>query len=238
MIDRGEGPKPGGRDNGLRATRYAAVGDLDPRVAEAMLDRLLFEGIAAYVVPTPSDRGGYLEMRPTSNVTDRLYVDETRLTDASGLVAAEHVEVTPTSTEALELDDAWQQVLSSLRSSPSDAERPWPAAEDVPRGGDAPSMMDFSPYDYGDTETSVGTDPAQEDHFVPPAAPPLPALRPVTLGSLAAIIVGIVIVVTGLAGGSLEWLGIVAIIGGAVSLVWHVKEGPPEDSGWDDGAVV
>jgi hypothetical protein len=55
---------------------------------------------------------------------------------------------------------------------------------------------------------------------------------------LLAIVVGIVIVVSGFDGGSLEWLGIIGIVGGAISLVWHVRDDPPNDSGWDDGAVV
>ena len=28
------------------------------------------------------------------------------------------------------------------------------------------------------------------------------------------------------------------LIGGVVSLIWHMKQGPPNDSGWDDGAVA
>jgi hypothetical protein len=44
--------------------------------------------------------------------------------------------------------------------------------------------------------------------------------------------------VTQVGGGAFEWLGILAIVGGGAELVWHVKDGPPTDSGWDDGAVV
>ena len=41
-----------GRDNGFVARHYVALADLDPRLAEAMLDVLRVEGIAAYVVPS------------------------------------------------------------------------------------------------------------------------------------------------------------------------------------------
>lgn len=87
-------------------------------------------------------------------------------------------------------------------------------------------------------EGTLTGDPAQEDHYQPPAAPPLPRLRPATVGSLAAIALGIVILVVGFDGGAFGVLGVVAIIGGIASLVWHMNDGPPKDSGWDDGAVL
>jgi hypothetical protein len=60
----------------------------------------------------------------------------------------------------------------------------------------------------------------------------------VTIASLVSILCGLIIIVTGLDGGDLIWLAILAILGGGAALVYHVKEGPPTDSGWDDGAVV
>jgi hypothetical protein len=38
--------------------------------------------------------------------------------------------------------------------------------------------------------------------------------------------------------GSLRLVGLFALVGGALSLVWNMRQGPPTDSGWDDGAVV
>ncbi|MDQ1694696.1 MAG: hypothetical protein QOJ03_49, partial [Frankiaceae bacterium] len=35
-----EGPRRGARDNGLRCAGYVAIGDLDPRVADALLATL------------------------------------------------------------------------------------------------------------------------------------------------------------------------------------------------------
>ena len=49
---------------------------------------------------------------------------------------------------------------------------------------------------------------------------------------------GVLILLTNFDSGSLLWLAIIAIVSGVVTLVWHMKEGPPTDSGWDDGAVV
>jgi hypothetical protein len=227
MVDRGEGPKPGTRDNGLRAASYVAVGDLDPRIADDLLDTLRAEGIAAYVAPTPGARGGYLEVRLPSPLTDRLYVDETRADRAAGLLAAEReADPAPAATPAddLDVDTAWRQVLASLQSA-APTTRPWPASEDVEPG----SLV---------TEPQEPTYLEDEEHFQPPEPPPLPTFRPITVASVLAIVIGIVIVVTGIDDGQLGWLGILAILTGAVSLVWHVRQGPPTDSGWDDGAVV
>ena len=56
--------------------------------------------------------------------------------------------------------------------------------------------------------------------------------------SIAAIVVGIVILLTGYDNGQFFWFGIVALVAGVGTLIWHMKDGPPIDSGWDDGAVV
>jgi hypothetical protein len=53
-----------------------------------------------------------------------------------------------------------------------------------------------------------------------------------------AIIGGILVLVTQVDDGAWDWIAVIAIIAGGASLAWHVKEGPPTDSGWDDGAVV
>jgi hypothetical protein len=87
-------------------------------------------------------------------------------------------------------------------------------------------------------DVAPSTAPVEDDHFSPPAPPPLPRLRPSTVGSLAAIVLGVVILVSGYDGGEFGVLGVIAIVGGIGSLVWHMKDGPPGDSGWDDGAVL
>jgi hypothetical protein len=77
----------GRRDNGLVAAEYAAVGDVDPRVGEHLLDILALDGIAAYLRPStdlhPVTRSSTLPGRPT----DRLYVDRTRLDTARDYLA-------------------------------------------------------------------------------------------------------------------------------------------------------
>lgn len=68
----------GRRDNGLDATDWRAIEDLDPRVSEDVLDGLGARGIAAYVQPAvdvdPVTRSATLPGSPR----DRLYVDRQR----------------------------------------------------------------------------------------------------------------------------------------------------------------
>jgi hypothetical protein len=243
MTESAPGPRSGARDNGLRCGAYVAVGDLDPRVADAVLDTLRAEGIAAYASPTPAARGGYLELRLPSRLTDRLYVDATKGERAKELVGLERAEAepaarpSPASDAELDVDAAWQQLLASLRS-PSETAT-WPNRENVsePR---RPAHLDDIPLEGLQFENLTTTEPLglDDEHFVPPPAPPMPRLRGVTVGALAAIVFGFLVLVTHFDGGSLAWLAIFAIIGGGIALIWNVKNGPPTDSGWDDGAVV
>ncbi|HTW18991.1 MAG TPA: hypothetical protein VME70_02130 [Mycobacteriales bacterium] len=214
MVEHGQGPRPGSRDNGLRCAGYVAVGDVDPRVADDLLETLRAEGIAAYVAPTPGVSGGYLEVQIPSQLTDRLYVDSSQTDRASELLASAPARSPavppPPSDHEIDFEHEWRHLVGVLQA------------------GDEPSDLPSPP----------APDPEVDEHFVPPPPPPLPRLRAVTIGSLAAIIAGLVILITGLDGGGLVWLAILAILGGGGSLIYHVKEGPPTDSGWDDGAVV
>jgi hypothetical protein len=250
MVEHGHGPQSGTRDNGLRAARYVAIGDYDPRIADAALTLLRDEGIAAYVAPTPGRRGGYLELRLPPTPTDRLYVDEDRADTAVELLAGdtEGGSADPPDDEGfvvdhgaaaapnrsgtdLDIDAAWEQVLASLRSTDS-GDHSWPESEDVaePAQGvtaDVVAALDGPP-EIDDVD----------EHFVPPAAPPLPHLHPNTVVCLLAIVGGFLLNATGFDGGAWDWLGVAAVIGGAVGLVWRAKNDPPDDTGSDDGAVV
>lgn len=230
MVDYGDGPGSGKRDNGLRCAGYIAVGDLDPRVAHALLPTLAAHGIAAYVAPTPGQRGGYLEVRLPTNPSARLYVDQDHVARANELVG-NHEE--PERAEP-DLDAAWEEVLASLRAPAATPVPPWPVSEDLEENKtmvaatEAPPATGYLDDDDGD----------EDDHFIPPPPPPLPRLRRVTVISWLAIVVGALVLITGVDAGQFSWLAIIAIVAGAVTLVWHVRNDPPQDSGWDDGAVL
>jgi hypothetical protein len=214
-----EGSRRGTRDNGLRCASYAAVADLDPRVADALLAALREEGIAAYAAPS-SGTGGAMETRLPDRPIDRLFVDDSQFARAKHLVDAESASqvVAPDP----DFETAWQQVLTSLQATPGPASPSWPDEE--------------STDDFESSEASY--DPADQDHFEPPPPPPFPRLRKSTIGALAAIAFGLLILALHVDGGSLTPVAIIAILGGVVSLVYNMRSGPPTDSGWDDGAVL
>ncbi len=243
MIEPGHNPRSGARDNGLRCAGYVALGDLDPRIADAMLEALRDHGIAAYVTPTPGARGGYLEVRLPAELTNRLFVDSAKKDQARQVVGLEREEEQAATAPApqatagsdQDIDSAWQQLLVSLQAPTTAAAPTWPSSEDVPV--DESSWLDLPAVPAEPSASDLSFDEPDE-HFVPPPAPPFPQLRPVTLAAILAIIGGILVLVTQVDGGAWDWVAILAIIAGGASLAWHVKEGPPTDSGWDDGAVV
>src|SRR5215470_9973844 len=113
----------GRRDNGLVAAEYAAVGDVDPRVGEHLLDVLGLDGIAAYLRPSsdlnPITRSNSLPVRPT----DRLYVDRAHVATARDYVRrlAEDAEPSdprggsrtqPAPLDSDEVEAAWAEIVA------------------------------------------------------------------------------------------------------------------------------
>lgn len=87
-------PSRGRRDNGLSASEWGALVDLDPRLSEPLLDSLAAEGVPAYVEPASDldsyTRASVLPDRPM----DRLWVDPARADLARGVVASEVADLT------------------------------------------------------------------------------------------------------------------------------------------------
>ena len=85
-------------------------------------------------------------------------------------------------------------------------------------------------------------DHADEDHYVPPEPPPLPVLRASTLAALGLFVLGIVLLVApglfGLQARIGTPLSLVALCAGVGWLILRMRNTPPPDSGWDDGAQV
>ena len=68
---------PTGRDNGLPpAARYVALVDVDPPVADHVLELLRDAGVTAVAEPLVGDHGPAREVPPPSRPTDRVHVDE------------------------------------------------------------------------------------------------------------------------------------------------------------------
>jgi hypothetical protein len=81
--------------------------------------------------------------------------------------------------------------------------------------------------------------PAEDDHFEPPEPPPLPVPRPRTVGGVALLAVGVLLLVAphllSLDPAVATPLGLLALTAGIGTLVLGLRSGPPQD-GWDDGA--
>lgn len=219
------------RDNGLRAGNYVPIADLDPRIADDLLSTLRDHGIAAYALPAAGTVGGSMETRLPARPMDRLYVDDQRLDEARRLVDAQPAASTPEhdSTQDHEstpdFEASWQQVLTSLQSTPTHITSPWPEREEL-------SLAEREQA-YDEQMAEI-----EEEHFVPPPAPPLPRLRRATAGALATMALALFVMVTDAGGRLLSVLAFLVFVAAGASLVYNMRQGPPTDSDPDDGAVV
>ncbi|RGA01750.1 hypothetical protein DI270_028155 [Microbispora triticiradicis] len=153
------------------------------------------------------------------------------------------------------------------KAEDASADQPWPDRENVteePRPGAAngSTATDRDGADDGARDTGGERDDAagedtdepdgqtapvavseDDDHYVPPPPPPLPQADAVTRASWLALFGGPAYL---LLAALLDWprdgwivfAAVSAFIAGFVVLVVRMGDGPPTDSGWDDGAVV
>ena len=219
------GPRDNGtRDNGLRAGNYVPIGDLDPRVVDDVLLSLRERGIAAYAVPAQNVTSHSLESRVPDRPMDRLFVDDQRLDDARQVVDAETADAVAEG----DFESSWQQVLASLQSSPTHMQSPWPEREN----------LTLAERETAYDEEQRAREP-EDEHYVPPPPPPLPKLRPSTWAALMTMGLCIVVMVTDIGGRGMDVLAFIVFVAAAASLVYNMRQGPPDDGdGWDDGAVV
>lgn len=150
-------PTSPGRGNGLPATSWAALADLDPRLADAMLDALREAGVAAYAAPSTGTRGAYLEVRLPDRPTDRLYVDTASAARAREVLTAELPRLRAALDEPGEPEpngvdeDVWAALVASYESTDADPVPRWPVSEDV--DDDSTDTNDS-----GTTDTGTGGD--------------------------------------------------------------------------------
>ncbi|MFG1859654.1 hypothetical protein [Microbispora bryophytorum] len=160
--------------------------------------------------------------------------------------------MTPQSDE----DEVWRQIVASFNETAEDAsaEQPWPDRENVTEepdaGEDDGATGDAAPGDgirdddgTGDGTGEVRASAPSDDHYIPPAPPPLPHGDTLSRLSWLALFGGPAYL---LLAALLQWpmdgwivfAAVAAFIAGFVILVVRMGDGPPADSGWDDGAVV
>jgi hypothetical protein len=109
-------------------------------------------------------------------------------------------------------------------------------AQDLSTGPDKPTG-------WRTPETEWDPDAVAEDeHFVPPDPPPLPRLRPGTVFGILLLAVGILLLagpnLIGLEPRIATPLALVSLAAGIGWLVLRMRQGPPPDSDWDDGAQL
>lgn len=217
----------GRRDNGLDSEKFSPVADVDPRLADHLLDVLGLRDVPAYVEPTPTND-------PVT--ADRLYVAADQTSQARQVlteIASElGIEVSPhrhqgrssprDPLQGIDTEAAFAAIIAGL----PDLNRP-----------------------LFDESTSIAVQAAgppaesveEVEHFVPPPPPPLPRLALATMVAVLVTLAGIVVIAFGYPLGLPSDLplplGVVLILFGAGLLALRLRPDPRDDSD-DDGAVV
>jgi hypothetical protein len=234
----------GRRDNGLDAALWTPLRDVDPRVGEHLLDLLREAGIAAYLEPSadvsPYTRTVYLPSPPS----DRLFVDRARDAEARGLVdrnADEHARRRqPARPLRRDLDEEaeWRRIVAALEAEPglggTDAEPTGEAGtEPATEPSPAPSPAVTAPAEPDLLELP-------EEHYEPPAPPPLRPPAPASLYAVLLIAAGALLIIApqliNLSGDTALVLGVAGVAAGVAVLVSRMRERSTDDG--DDGAVV
>ena len=148
-------------------------------------------------------------------------------------------------------EEIWQDLVARFDAPAAElGSAPWPEQEDLapkPQPVQARTLPPAEPVRREAQPPAGPRDwpaPAQEEeHFVPPPPPPLPKIDPVTKGAWLALFGGpAYLLVATAAGWSVPgiaaFLAVAAFVGGFAILVLRMDDGPPRDSGPDDGAVV
>lgn len=258
-------PRHGRRDNGLEASSYVPLRDVDPRVGEHLLDLLRDAGIAAYLEPT-SDIDSYTRaVSLPSPPSDRLWVDRNAHPAASTLVA-DHADDPPTAPavvvaavpvssgrgstpsgepeETTQLDEKalWEQIVAGWDRDGDTPVPRWPAQEDEADGRPAEAGVETAEFERTLIRRPAAPVHDPDDHYLPPPPPPVPRLQRQTVGTLFVIALGITLLFApGLLGFPADVsfvLGVLGIVGGMGFLIYRMRERLPSDEGPDDGAVV
>jgi hypothetical protein len=244
------------RDNGLTATSYVRLDDVETHLVDELLDRLAQNGVAAYSAPSIGRRGPYGDTVPPLGPSDSVYVDTEQLERARA--------VTATYLREIQDELAWSDIVAGFDTEPDSVDGGvprWPVSEDVDAEDIDPEDRTASATTIDTLGTTIGfeelrantpTSPVvrrdaaaddPDDHFRPPPPPPLPQIDRVGRFAWAGAVGGpAFLVLATLLGLHLDgWVGFLALVGfmaGFVTLVARMKDRPPGGTGPDDGAVV
>jgi len=246
--------------NGLPAESFAPVADVAPGVVDAVLAALRTAGVAAYVVPgdPPAADGNHqlwVDTAATSSAREVL---------AAMLEPGEEPDPAPVSVRSDDpsgrvVDDAdWAEIVASYYASPDTYPAPPPSAGSTPRVPPRPGRVlrraqpeperepgaaaaddQPEPWDPSPEPPDEGKEPAaHEEHFEPPAPPPLPSGDTVSRFAWAGLLLGpAYLLLCVLVGWAIPgWAGALALgafVAGFVTLVARMRddEGPRDDNG-------
>jgi hypothetical protein len=258
---------PTGRDNGLpEAARYVALVDVDPPVADHVLELLRDAGVTAVAEPLAGDLGLARDTPPPRRPTDRVHVDSGHL-DLAQQVVGRALPALRADFHADAARRADEDDMARLRSAddlaPDDVESLFagivagydePATDPVPRWSvleDAEALPPFEPPERPPLSSrllrSRPPEPEPEvdpdDHFVPEPPPPLPESDRVSRLAWAGLVGGpVLILLAAVLGLSIDgWILVAALgafLGGFATLVLRMGDRRSDDDGWDDGAVL
>lgn len=211
---------PTGRDNGLpRAARYVALVDVDPPVADHVLELLREAGVTAVAEPVAGELSSTTRaMAPTDRPTERVHVDGEHVLLAQSVVRralpgieadffadaarrqderdAEQERRRRDELDADQVDSLFAGIVAGFDATGDDPVPRWSVLEDAP--ADEPSS-DEPPARPPLSSRLLRSTPRDEEptveedlegHFVPPPPPPLPEADRVTRLAWAALIGG------------------------------------------------
>ena len=154
-----------GRGNGLTAASYAPLAEFAPDVADAVLELLAAEGIAAYAAPA-GERSGQLVAATVDRVLDRVHVDSAARVRAQAVLDSHVDELlgAPPAPEpgATSDDEAWAQIVAAY-AAPSALDpiprRPTARDPDAEDRADSPRRADSpGPGEVTGESLETGTD--------------------------------------------------------------------------------
>ena len=260
---------PNGRDNGLPpASRYIALVDVDPPVADHVLELLRDAGVTAVAEPLAGELGLARDTPPPVRLTERVHVDQGHLLLARTVVgralpslradfiadAARRADTEESDRLRRrsdlppdEVDSLFAGIVASYDQASQDPVPRWSVLEDageaLPPLQDEPERPPLSSRLIRRAPEPVATPDDDVEHFVPPEPPPLPETDRITRLAWAGLLGGpAIIVLAALLGIAIEgWVVVAALgafLGGFATLVLRMADRRSDDDGWDDGAVL
>ena len=249
--------------SGLPAGAYAKLVDVDPPIAEHVLDLLAQARIPAHAEPLVGDTGPYRDVRAPDRPTTRIYVEKSRLVEARHAISdglpSLRAEFHADAAARADADDMKRASADRIEAAWDDIVAGFHTAEPPPRPGVEGSGLSqrlvrehTDPPEAslpGEAGSSVPPTPGPRDYellddpddegFSPPPPPPMPRPRDrfdafAWIGLIGGPIAIILAFVLG-TGGWLAAAGFAAFTAGFVTLI---ARSPDRRDEGDDGAVV